>query len=67
MIFLTPKMTSVDLEMYTIEFKTKFVIDPYVYQCIWMFEIFDLRMTLFDPQMTSNDLDMLIFKIKIKF
>ena len=50
MTFLAPLMTSGDLEMYPIEFKTKFAIDPYVYRVhLAMFQIFDLKMTSFDP------------------
>ena len=34
--FLTPKMTSDDLEMHAIEFRRKFPIDPYAYGHIYM-------------------------------
>ena len=68
-------MTSADLEIHTIEFKTKFAIDLYVYHVhLAMFQIFDLKMTFLDlkmifltPKMTSSDLDMHIIRIRIKF
>ena len=43
-------MTSAELEMNIIESKTKFAVDLYAYHVhLAMFEIFDLKMTFFDP------------------
>ena len=50
MTFLAPLMTSGDLEMYPIEFKTKFAIDPYVYHVhLAIFPIFDPKVTFLTP------------------
>ena len=52
--FLTPKMTSDDLEMHLIRIRIKFWIDWYAYHVhLATFPIFDPKMTFFDP---SGDL-----------
>ena len=54
MIFLTPKMTSNDLDMHIIRIWIKLRIDSYAYHVhLAIFSIFDSKMTFFDP---LNDL-----------
>ena len=48
--FLTPNMTSDDLDMHTIRIRIKFWIDSYTYHVhLAIFSIFDPKMTFVDP------------------
>ena len=50
MIFLTPKMTSSDLDMHIIRIRIKFRIDSYAFDIhLAIFSIFDPTMTFVDP------------------
>ena len=50
MIFLTPKMTSSDLDMHIIRIRIKFRIDSYAYHVhLAIFSIFDPKMTFLTP------------------
>ena len=61
-------MTSADLEMHNIEFKTKFAIESYAYHVfLAVFQIFDLKWPFSTPKMTSDYLDMHIIRMRIKF
>ena len=50
LIFLTPKITSDDVDMHIIGIRIKFRIDSYAYHVhLAIFSIFDPKMTFSDP------------------